>query len=177
MNMKQPRVVPITILSGWVIIGKIIDYHKIPFYPFVVLALVMGFIKVFVLMADNYFMTIHSYSKIAIGNILGFVISSGVSIVLIYYFKFGVLGRIVGVFLGTIFLFIFFYINYIKNTVIKFNKNYLTDSLNIGLPVMLGTITGTILNYSDRFVLSKYLTMDIVGTYSLAYTGGMALSS
>ena len=161
---------------GKVLIGKIIDYHKIPFYPFVVLALVIGFIKIFVLMSDNYFRTIHNYSKIAIGNILGFVISSGASIILIYYFKFGVLGRIVGVFLGTIFLFIFFYINYIKNTVIKFNKNYLTESLNIGLPVMLGSITGIILNYSDRFVLSKYLTMDIVGTYSLAYTGGMALS-
>jgi len=161
---------------GRVLIGKIIDYHKIPFYPFVVLALVIGFIKIFVLMADNYFRTIHSYSKIAIGNILGFVISSCAGIVLIYYFKFGVLGKIVGVFLGTIFSFIFFYTNYIKNAIIKFNKNYLTDSLNIGLPVMLSSITGIILNYSDRFVLSKYLTMDIVGTYSLAYTGGMALS-
>lgn len=161
---------------GKILIGKIIDYHKIPFYPFVVLALIVGFIKIFVLMANNYFMVIHSYSKIAIGNILGFVISSCVSIILIYYFKFGVLGRIIGVFLGTIFLFIFFYVNYIKNSVIKFNKNYLTESLNIGLPVMLSTITGTILNFSDRFVLSKYLTLDIVGTYSLAYTGGRALS-
>ncbi len=32
--------------------------------------LVMGFIGIFVLMANNYFMTIHLYSKIAIGNIL-----------------------------------------------------------------------------------------------------------
>ena len=161
---------------GRVLIGKIIDYQRISFYPFVVLALVIGFIKIFVLMANNYFMVIHLYRKIAIGNILGFVISSGASIILIYYFKFGVLGRIVGFFLGTIFLFIFFYVNYIKNTVIKFNKNYLTDSLNIGLPVMLSSIMGIILNYSDRFVLSKYLTMDIVGTYSLAYTGGMVLT-
>ena len=161
---------------GRILIGRIIDYHKISFYPFVALALTIGFIKIFVLMANNYFMVIHLYSKIAIGNISGFVISSSLSIILIYYFKLGVLGKIIGSLLGTLFLFIFFYINYIKNTVIKFNKNYLTDSLNIGLPVMLNSITGTILNYSDRFVLSKYLTMGIVGTYSLAYTGGMALS-
>lgn len=161
---------------GKVLIGKIIDYHRISFYPFVVLALVIGFINIFVLMANNYFMTVHLYSKITVGNISGFIILSSVSIILIYYFKLGVLGRIIGDLLGTVFLFIFFYIKYIKNIVIKFNKNYLTESLNIGVPVMLSTITGTILNYSDRFILSRYLTMDIVGTYSLAYTGGMALS-
>lgn len=161
---------------GRVLIGKIIDYHRISFYPFVVLALVIGFIKIFVLMANNYFMVVHLYSKIAIGNISGFVISSSLSIILIYYFKLGVLGRIIGTLLGTVFLFIFFYIKYTKNIVIKFNKKYLTNSLSIGLPIMLGSITGIILNYSDRFVLSKYLTMDIVGTYSLAYTGGMVLT-
>ena len=171
-------VIFISLLSpyGRLLIGKVIDYKIVPFYPFVILGLIIGFIKIFIMMADNYYRTIHNYNKVAFGSILSFIISSFTALVLIYYFNLGVLGKILGTFLGTIFLFIFFYINYIKNSNTVFRKSFLLDSLTIGIPIMANSVTGTIVSYSDRFVLSKFLTMDIVGMYSLAYAGAGILS-
>jgi len=52
----------------------------------------------------------------------------------------------------------------------------LKNSLGLGVPVMFTAAIGIIINYSDRLIMGKYLEMDIIGIYSLAYTGGMVLS-
>jgi O-antigen/teichoic acid export membrane protein len=156
-------------------LGYIIDYDKVSFYPYVVITLIIGFINVFNLMAKNYFQTLHKFKKIGISSILSFLISSISAVMLIYYFNLGALGKLIGNLLGVLFIFIFLYLNYIKNTKINFLLSNLKSSLYLGVPVVANSIVGTIINYSDRIVLANYLTMDIVGIYSLAYTGGMVL--
>ncbi|TYB32243.1 MAG: oligosaccharide flippase family protein [Candidatus Mcinerneyibacterium aminivorans] len=160
---------------GKILIGKIISYNKVGFYPYVFLALLVGFLKIFTLMARNYFQTIHDFNKIAISSIVSFVCSAGFAIILIHYFNLGALGKILGMLFGTSIVFSFLYIGYIKKANFKFNKNMVKESLIIGVPVMANSIIGIVINYSDRIVLGKFLSMEVVGIYSLAYTGGMVL--
>lgn len=159
-----------------VILGKIIDFNKISFYPYVLLALIIGFINIFNRLSQNYYAINYNFKKKATGSILSFIISNSIALLLIYYYDYGALGKFVGMFVSNSFLLAFWYFNYIKKANLTFNINYLKDSLNIGFPVMLSSITGVLLTYGDRIILSKYLPLEIVGIYSLAYTGGMILN-
>ena len=158
------------------ILGKIIDYNKVNFYPYIFLALIAGFVKLYVHMARNYFKVIKKYSRVAIGNIIGFIAFAVISITLIVYLDYGVLGYMVAFLCYQSLLLYIFYFKYIKNTKWSFNKERLRQSLAIGLPISLSSITGVILGYSDRIVLSNFLAMEVVGTYSLAYNGGLILT-
>ena len=161
---------------GKQLISYLIDYREIAFYPYVFIALLIGFIKIFNLMARNYFQTIHDFKRVGISSIIGFLLSSSISLFLIYYFDFGALGRIIGKLISSVFLFIILYLTYLKKFKFEFNKKYLTDSLNIGVPMMFSGLLGIIINYSDRIILGKFLSLDIVGVYSLAYTGANVLN-
>lgn len=158
------------------ILGNVIDFNKVPFYPYVLLALVIGFISIFNRLAQNYYAINYNFKKKAIGSILSFVIANSIALFLIYYYNFDALGKFIGMAISNMFLFFYWYLNYIKKASFSFDINYLKDSLNIGFPVMAGSITGLVLNYSDRIVLSKFLTLEVVGIYSLAYSGGMILN-
>jgi O-antigen/teichoic acid export membrane protein len=161
---------------GEKIIGFIIDYEKVSFYPYILLALIIGFINVFSMMAKNYFQTVQKYKRIAISSIISFLISSVLSLILIYYFDFGVLGKLTGMLISNIFIFIVLYLKYIRNITFDFDKTKLKNGLVLGLPILINAIIGTVINYSDRIVLAQYVSMDIIGVYSLAYTGGMVLN-
>ena len=49
-------------------------------------------------------------------------------------------------------------------------------SIRNGLPLIFIELTDQIVNFSDRIVLGKFIPIAIVGAYSLAFTGGRALS-
>jgi len=161
---------------GQKFIGNFIDYSKVPFYPFVFIALITGFLKVFSLIAKNYYQIQKKYKLIGFCEILFFIIIKTVSLSLIYFFSMGALGKIVGGLVGSVIIFLIYYPGYIKKININFNMDKLKNSLGLGVPVMFTAAIGIIINYSDRLIMGKYLEMDIIGIYSLAYTGGMVLS-
>ena len=56
------------------------------------------------LLAKNYYQIVQKYNRIAINSIISFVISSALSLIFIYYFDFGVLGKLTGMLISNIFL-------------------------------------------------------------------------
>src|SRR6056297_505183 len=90
---------------GQKFIGNFIDYSKVPFYPFVFIALITGFLKVFSLIAKNYYQIQKKYKLIGFCEILFFIIIKTVSLSLIYFFSMGALGKIVGGLVGSVIIF------------------------------------------------------------------------
>ncbi|WP_018248086.1 lipopolysaccharide biosynthesis protein [Orenia marismortui] len=139
------------------------------------LAIIIAIVSSLNLMANKFFQIEKAYRKVSISSIISFIINILISLYLIKYYNLGVQGRIIGFMSGVLFVFCFQYFNYSRKFKLKFNYKYLKESLLIGFPMILTGIMGNIINYSDRIVLGKYLSLEIVGVYSLAYTGGMVL--
>lgn len=99
---------------GKYLISLIIDLNEIKFYPYIIIVLIIGFINIFNLMARNFFQASYRFKRVGISSIISFLISSLISITLIYYFDFGALGRFIGKLSSSVFLFLFLYLNYIK---------------------------------------------------------------
>lgn len=160
---------------GNYLLDKLFDFGTVP-YHIVLIAAVIGFIKVFNQMGNNYFRTIYDLKRVAYANIMGFIISNASGILLIVLAGLGVMGKYWGMLAGTVFMFILLYVPYIMRSEKGVKFKYLKVSLLIGLPVMLNSITSVIINYSDRIVIAKHLPIEVVGVYSIAYTGGLFLS-
>ena len=161
--------------AGSYILNLLLDFDKVP-YAVVMLALIIGFLKLFTQMGNNYYRTIYALKRIAYANIIGFILSNASAVLMILFMKNGVIGKYSGMLIGTLFMFIVLYIPYISKTGRVFKKKYITASLLIGLPVMINSITSVIINYSDRIVIAKFLPIEVVGVYSIAYTGGLLLT-
>jgi O-antigen/teichoic acid export membrane protein len=56
----------------------------------------------------------------------------------------------------------------VKELVFKFDKKIIVRSLKLGLPVMLSSTFGIVINFSDKFFLEKYVSLSALSTYYLA---------
>lgn len=63
-----------------------------------------------------------------------------------------------------------------KWLVLSFDARMLKPLLKFGLPLLPVGIGGALLTVSDRYVLSRYLTLEEMAPYSLGFTVGMCLS-
>lgn len=159
-------------LNFW---DKILNLSEIGIYN-LKLIIILGILGSLNLMANKYFQIKKVYKRVAISSAVSFILNVVLSYVLIKYFSLGAQGRIIGMFLGALFIFGFQYINYMSDFKINFSFNYLKEALFLGMPMILTGIMGNIINYSDRLVLGNFLNLEVVGVYSLAYTGGMVLT-
>ncbi|MGO1369355.1 lipopolysaccharide biosynthesis protein [Senegalia sp. (in: firmicutes)] len=152
----------------------IFDLNEIK-YSYIKSFIVLGALDSLNFMAISYFQMKKRYKRIGLGSILSFLINFSLTLFLIISLHLGVTGRILGIFAGKLFLIIIHYIKYIKESKLSFRVDFLKDSLAIGAPMILTGLLGTLINYSDRIILAKYSSLEVVGHYSLAYTGGLVL--
>jgi len=152
-----------------------IDFNEVAFYPFIFVAILIGFIKIFNLIATNYFQTIQNYTRIGITSVFSSIISISLALFLIIYFDLGVLGKILGILIASMFSFAALYLSYAKQFKLDFNRKMLTSSLALGFPIQFSTIMSIIINFSDRLILVKYVSLAEIGIYTIAYTAGMVI--
>lgn len=85
------------------------------------------------------------------------------------------LGEIYSRIIITIIFNIFIYIRLKTNIILKFSKKHFQYALKFSLPLLLGTLSGFILNFFDRIMINKMVDSQSVGIYSLSYNIGMAM--
>ena len=96
------------------------------------------------------------------------------SFLLLKYFSFGVLGRLLPEFIVSVLVLLFF-LNYISNY-ISFSKLKgfnLKDVYYLFIPMMLHSLGFTFLLISDRIMLQKMIGSESVALYTVAYTFGL----
>jgi O-antigen/teichoic acid export membrane protein len=91
------------------------------------------------------------------------------TIVCIASFKMNVLGIYVAQIFGGVVYFLIL-AKYIRNNIVfEFNFNILKGMLSVSLPLVLGSISGVIINIADRYMLRFIGQLTDVGIYSLGY--------
>ena len=101
-----------------------------------------------------------------------------ITLVLVIGVKYNWQGRFYGLYiagaLSGMFAFLYLFLN--KYLTKGFDKNHKKHFLKFGLPLIPHTISGVLIMYSDKLIITKYLGIGENGVYSVAFTIGMAIS-
>ncbi len=115
------------------------------------------------------------YYKISLGSLGKFLINYIVAIVLIKNYGFGALGVFIGNAVSSFCLFLFIYLPYLKKFKVGIQIDEIRYTIKNGIPMIFVELTDQIVNLSDRLILLKFISLEVVGLYSLAYTGAQIL--
>lgn len=148
----------------------------IPYFPFVFVTLLTLIVNVLLKNMIALWQAQQRFSRIAFIQVSRFLAVSGVSLLLVLPFGLGVRGRIYGLFVGNLIFFAVFYWSYARDFVPRFSKQALRYAAGFGLPLVVHQLAGQIHNAIDRIILERYVSLDELGIYTLAFTVGHALN-
>ncbi|MFK8046295.1 MAG: lipopolysaccharide biosynthesis protein [Crocinitomicaceae bacterium] len=157
--------------------GIIADFTAIPIsviYVLSIYALLDNFVEILLAiwrMEDQPF----QYGAVRIART---VLEVSLSLTLVVGYQYNWFGRFIGIYSsGILITLLAIFILYKKNVLSgKFDKNYKTHFLNFGLPLIPHTISGVLILYSDKIIITKMIGIEENGLYSVAFTIGMAIS-
>ncbi|MGB6241443.1 MAG: oligosaccharide flippase family protein [Castellaniella sp.] len=107
----------------------------------------------------------------------GALLSALITLVLMIFFDFGVLARLLGIAIPPLFI-LFYYIQYFKRTgllAITWRGEILKQAIIYALPLVPSVAGGWITGLSDRLIIAHYVDYDAVGIYSLAASLALAM--
>ncbi|MDX1349735.1 MAG: oligosaccharide flippase family protein [Putridiphycobacter sp.] len=111
-------------------------------------------------------------------RILRTIIELSISLVLVIGYKYDWFGRFLGIYISGIILSIIAISILAKNGIFngKFSAKYRRHFLHFGVPLIPHTISGVLILYSDKLIITKMIGIEENGLYSVAFTIGMAIS-
>jgi O-antigen/teichoic acid export membrane protein len=100
-----------------------------------------------------------------------------ISLVLVVYFQLGWKGRIIGVVVPIILQALISTLILYKNGLIKFEHNFkhMKNIILFGLPLVLGSVGGWVINLADKIFITKMVSISATGTYGIASSMGMLM--
>lgn len=111
-------------------------------------------------------------------RILQTLLNAGLSVWLVVFLEMGWQGRISGQILTSlIFIFFSFYVlSKNKWIVLKYNKQYIKNALNFGLPLLPHLLGGFIITMIDRIFITNMVGVAETGIYTVGYQIGMIIN-
>jgi len=144
-------------------------FPEINFYPYYFYALLIAYLKSFFLVPKVYMQIKNKSLAYTALSATEFLFTTLAIIFFVVYRREGASGMLKGQFIG-ISIIVPYLLLFAKN---HFNYslklNVLKKSLRFSLPIIPTLLTAFILNLSDRIFIDRYIGMNEVGLYSLAY--------
>lgn len=106
------------------------------------------------------------------------IIELGISLLLVVGYSYNWYGRFYGLYVACVVsgLFAAFYLMKNKFLTANYKKGYAEHFLKFGIPLIPHSISGVLIMYSDKIIITQYLDIGQNGVYSVAFTIGMAIS-
>jgi len=98
------------------------------------------------------------------------------SILFIVGYNKGALGRVAGIFVGMLIYILISFSIYARHFVYKPSMEALKYAATFGAPIVVHLLAGTIHNAIDRVMLDRYVSLDQLGIYTLAFTIGNVMT-
>jgi O-antigen/teichoic acid export membrane protein len=144
-------------------------FEGIGFYELGIFVLIACFLLIPYQLLLKLFQTRNESIKFSLFEISYMGIDSIISLILIIYFSYGTLGRTLGLFYSTVAIVLIAGFFVFKEVNFKFQLPTFKKTLIVGLPVIPHSLSGFVLNLSDRLFLNKVYNLEKVGLYSFAY--------
>ena len=151
----------------------IVDLSKVSYYPLIIVSILIATANAFNNLSTTLFRMKRMYMK---GSVISLFTTYILAIYFIKYLKWGVFGNQFANLVALLVVFLFYFKDYFGKFRFKLNFDYVKYSLRNGLPLIFIELTDQVVNLSDRLVLAKFVSLAVVGGYTLAFTGGRVLS-
>ena len=159
--------------------GGLFDKHfnsKIPFWPFIFIAVFSGFFNAFSLLPLASLRLKHKSFQFAIINIGKNIVQLLMTIILVVVVKMSALGVIYSILIANAVFFIYFSIYIYQNAVFQFDKAQLIKALRFSLPLVPGSLAYLLINLLDRIIIARFLSLSDLGLYGTAATLGFLIN-
>lgn len=150
----------------------VIGSSAIPFYPYFTLSMGVVLLQVISQNIIHFFRAKKEYVRTSILNSIKFIFVTVFTILMIVVFHQKALGRITGLFLGTLLFVLLFFWSYGRYFIYRFSKSDLIYAITFGAPVVIHLLMGTIHNAIDRIILEQMVSLEELGIYTLGFTIG-----
>jgi len=173
-------VVPGVILTSLILFGRPLWEHvtseKIPFRPLVVLMLITVYGGLLYRLPYTLFQAQQKVKKCVTLDLVGFIISIGISLLLVVGLRKGVYGMMLGGCIAQVLTALLVSGLLIREWFVpRVQWSHISSSLSYGLPFIPHLLAGWVLTFVDRVMLAKMVPLDEVGRYTLAITLGMVM--
>ena len=116
----------------------------------------------------------YDYIKVVTINLLSSFLAPILSLFLIFIFKTGARGRILGLLISAAFISSILLIKRLANLKLP-EKDHLLFLLKNSIPLFPATIARAIMGWSDKLIVKSTLGVEVLAKYSVAHTVGMGL--
>lgn len=100
---------------------------------------------------------------------IAFLLGAAVSVICIVLFDMGVMGRIIGLYVAPVMLFVISLITLRKYSKGMTNLKTMAEVVRFGLPLTGAIWAYSLLQYTGVYLIERYLNLDDVGIYNIAY--------
>jgi O-antigen/teichoic acid export membrane protein len=172
--------VPGVILTILILFGRPLWEHitsdKIPFRPLVVLMLITVYCGLLYRLPYTLYQAQQKVKKCVTLDLVGFVLSVGISLILVVGLRKGVYGMILGGCIAQILTALIISGFLIREWFVpRVEWGHISRSLSYGLPFVPHLLAGWVLAFVDRVMLERMVPLDDVGRYTLAINLAMIM--
>jgi O-antigen/teichoic acid export membrane protein len=172
--------VPGIILAILILFGRPFWEHltseKIPFRPLVVLMLITVYGGLLYRLPYTLFQAQQKVKKCVTLDLVGFIISIGISLILVVGLREGVYGMMLGGCIAQVLTGLLVSGLLLREWFVpRVEWGHISRSLGYGLPFVPHLLAGWALAFVDRVMLAKMVPLDDVGRYTLAINLGMVM--
>ena len=175
-----PVAIAVMVGGPLIICGTLFDWkissNQIPFHPFILLILGTVVLEVLALNAVSFYRAQQKFLLATILQVSQFLAVTLFSIFFIVYCQWGALGRIAGMLAGLVVLMFFIMRQYVRSFVWKPSLSSLGFAFAFGGPVVIHLLASSLHNAIDRVMLERFISLNQLGIYTLAFTIGNTLS-
>jgi O-antigen/teichoic acid export membrane protein len=169
-----------TILTLLILFGRPLWEHmtsdKIPFRPLVVLMLITVYGGLLYRLPYTLYQAQQKVKKCVTLDLVGFVLSIGICLLLVVGLRKGIYGMILGGCIAQILTALIVSGLLVREWFVpKVEWRHISSTLVFGLPIVPHLISAWALSFVDRVMLAKMVPLDEVGRYTLGYTLGMVM--
>lgn len=152
------------------LVDSLLQEYKID-STFLFLSIIISMVSSLNIIMNTSFRMDEKYSLVATLSMISFTVFYLGALILISKFHIGVLGYIYGNLISVIVVFILSFILYIKTMTFGYSWRKTLYLLKNGIPMVFIEMSDKIIETSDRIILVRFVSLSVLGVYTLATTG------
>jgi O-antigen/teichoic acid export membrane protein len=167
-------VVLLFVLAGY-LYARYFD-NKVPFYPFILVGILANFFNTFSLLPFASFRVKGKAARFAAVNIAKNAVQLTLTVFMVVALHLSAQGVLYSILIANLLFFFYFVVYTSRNAILNFDYGLIRKALAFSLPLVPGALAYLFINFLDRLIIARFLTLNDLGLYGTASTLGFLIN-